>query len=192
GLDDLLPRHFLAGVRVDALEADRLAVARVEHAERQVVAARARRQRDGHVEQSEAEVAGPDRSGHAVARRCRRTASLPRPVWWPCASAIAAPMPDPGAPARAAGAGAAAPRARSALPQPQPSAAPSALARQRGRRSSCPTEARWAWSTPRPLTRGAATCTGPVTQKPPRTRAGRSWNAPASTIGPGSPHSPSR
>src|SRR5690606_25362123 len=101
GLDDLLPRHFLPGVRVDALEADRLAVARVQHAERQVVAARARHQRDGHVEQSEAEVAGPDRSGHAVARRSSRTASLPPTGWWPCASAIAAPMPDPGSPARA-------------------------------------------------------------------------------------------
>src|SRR5690606_42115370 len=107
----LLPRDFLAGVRADLLEADRLAVARVEHAVRDVVAARARHQRDGYVEQSEAEVAGPDRSGHAVARRWSRTASLPLRVSSPCASAPATRGPIRQGPARR--------RCRTAAPGPR-------------------------------------------------------------------------
>src|SRR5690606_23076597 len=82
GLDDLLPGHFLAGRGVDPLGPDRVAVARVEHAEGEVVAAGAGHQRDRHIEQAEAEVAGPDRSGHAVARGWIGPASLPRGVWW--------------------------------------------------------------------------------------------------------------
>lgn len=44
GLDDLLPRHFVAGIGVDALEANGLLVARIEHAEMQVHLALARHQ----------------------------------------------------------------------------------------------------------------------------------------------------
>lgn len=64
GLDDLLPRHFIAGVGVDALEADRLLVARIEHAEMQVHLALARHQRHRHIEQAERQGSGPDRSCH--------------------------------------------------------------------------------------------------------------------------------
>src|SRR5690606_1035569 len=64
GLDDVLPRHFLAGLGVDPLEADRRLVARIEHAEMQVHLAFAGHQRHRHVEQAEGEGSGPDRTGH--------------------------------------------------------------------------------------------------------------------------------
>ena len=48
-LDDILPRHFLAGLRIHALVTDRLLVARIEHLEMQVGTALSRHQRDRHV-----------------------------------------------------------------------------------------------------------------------------------------------
>jgi len=73
-LDDVLPRHFLSGLAVDALVADRRIVAAVEHAEMQVRAPFAGHQPDRYVKEAERQRAGPDRSRHGILRMGRRSA----------------------------------------------------------------------------------------------------------------------
>src|SRR5690606_3682984 len=72
GLDDVLPRHFLAGLGGDALVADARVVARIEHADGDVGLALAGQQRDGDVGQPAPPRAGPDGTGHGRVLNPRR------------------------------------------------------------------------------------------------------------------------
>src|SRR3546814_14616759 len=87
GLDDVLPRDFLAGLGVDPLIADPRVVARIEHAERDVGLALAGHQRDGDVEQPEGQRAGPDGAGHRRGPQPTTGVSAQRRPGWPsCAT----------------------------------------------------------------------------------------------------------
>src|SRR5581483_10667708 len=78
-LDHLLPGHFLAGLLVHALVADRREVALVEHAEGELLLFLGRIQPDRNVHQAEADRAFPESSWHGRDdTRLRVTAPFPR------------------------------------------------------------------------------------------------------------------